>query len=74
MKINIHNLRETETDFEFKFSKEDLDIENINFNSDITVNAKVIKTGSQVDIKVKLHGYYEYEVFKSEIKKKKATV
>lgn len=61
MKINIHNLRETETDFDFKFSKEDLDIENINFNSDIKINAKVIKTGSQVDIKIKLQGIYEYE-------------
>ncbi|HQY52165.1 MAG TPA: DUF177 domain-containing protein [Ignavibacteria bacterium] len=61
MKINIHNLRETENDLEFKFSKEDLDIENINFNSGIIVNTKVIKTGSQVDIKVKLQGKYEYE-------------
>ena len=61
MKINIHNLRETETDFDFKFSKEDLDIGNINFNSDIKVYAKVIKTGSQVDIKIKLQGKYEYE-------------
>ncbi|HQY21164.1 MAG TPA: DUF177 domain-containing protein, partial [Ignavibacteria bacterium] len=61
MKINIHNLRETENDLEFNFSKEDLDIENINFNSGIIVNTKVIKTGSQVDIKVKLQGKYEYE-------------
>ncbi|MBS1518942.1 MAG: DUF177 domain-containing protein [Bacteroidetes bacterium] len=61
MKINIHNLRESETDLLFEVSAKDLEVENINFISDIRVNVKVLKTGSQIDLKIKISGEYQNE-------------
>ncbi|MBK9334044.1 MAG: DUF177 domain-containing protein [Ignavibacteria bacterium] len=61
MKINIHNLRETETEFKFKVSRDDVNTDILRFISDIKVNARVIKTGGQVDVRVNISGDYEYE-------------
>ncbi len=61
MKINIHNLRETETEFKFTVSRDEVNTDFLRFTSDIKIIAVVLKTGSQVDVRINISGDYEYE-------------